>query len=126
MTFALAANVGRHVQKSHPIESRLVGLSSPAALLVFGTFGVSDSAAPDLLPPAPAPVELGVLSLPPQFSINELLEEAAHEAAGELADADDLNQLSRLVDDTDSDVEWGVSTDEDQGRRGHADAGGQG
>lgn len=100
VTFGSAANVGRHVQTSHRNESRLVGLSTQAARIVFGTFGAAGTDHPNLLEPVPAPVALLTGAQSPRFSIDERLERAAHMTAVELENDDALNQPPPLVGET--------------------------
>ena len=92
-TFATAANVARHVQTSHPSESRLVGATTPGARLVFGTVGMHESAPPPLLDADPAPVPLAT-TLVPLFAVSVDADAAAADAvaatAAENAPGDDL------------------------------------
>jgi len=100
MTYATTANLGRHIQTSHANEIRLIGLSSPTAHLVFGTFGVG-APPPALLAPDTAPVALQERTVQPAFSSVERLEQAAHMAAVEMEAEDLLDQPPPLMDDTD-------------------------
>jgi len=104
ITYATTANLGRHIQTSHANESRLIGLSSPATNLVFGTF-VGGAPPPALLDPVTAPVPLEERTMQPSLSVAERLEQAALMAATEM-DADDaLDQPPPLMDDTDEDID---------------------
>jgi len=100
LTYATAANLGRHVQASHANGSRLIGLSSPAAHLVFGTFGVDDTSPPALLEPVTAPIALHVHTMPPPLCFNDRLEQAAHMAAAQLQAEDVLDQPAPLMEDS--------------------------
>jgi len=65
-TFGNAANVARHMQSSHPHESRLVGVRSTGAQpinLVFGSFNaMADATGPVLLEPAATDAAPAVVS----------------------------------------------------------------
>jgi len=83
-TFATAANVARHVQTSHPSESRLVGATTAAARLVFGTVGIHEAEPPPLLDADPAPVLLAA-SLVQRFAVHVDADAAADEAVAATA-----------------------------------------
>lgn len=113
MTYATSANLGRHIQTSHANESRLIGLSSPAANLVFGTFGVG-APTPALLEPVAAPIVLQGNMVQQPISLAERLEQAACMAAAEMETDDAPNQPPPLMEDTDEENGALCSADTDK------------